>query len=510
MLRRTTLAVFLLVSHAAAQGGDWPQFRGPGGLAVADDTPIPTAFGPDEKVLWKTKVPVGQSSPCIVGGLVFVTGFEDGLDVVLAIEREGGKVRWTKTFEGPPHPTYYHPDAAQAGATPVSDGERVIASFGNYGLVALDLEGKVLWEKRLPLPRYAFGVGSSPLLYDGLLVVSRDGAPEAGILVFDATDGSELWRIDRFEYGESHGTPFLWHNADRDELVLSGSGRLCAYDPGTGERLWIVEGLTSFPCTTPTADEDTLYFAAWSTPNATGRSFWEGAFARSLDLSDAEIADPSLLFKRLDHDENGKVVPDEVPECRAKDAFGFLDRDQSGAWELEEMLKAESPSNSTGENLMVAVARGAKGDAKEHVRWSWKRGLPYVSSPLLYRGRVWLFQAGGLVSVLEAKTGKSILDRERLSDRSEYYLSPVGAAGHVLAGSAGARSTCSPRTRTSWWSSTPSRSTRSCSRRQPCSTGSSTCVRSRPCGPSASGARSEAKEAAARTLRSGPIPSPAC
>src|SRR5262249_45269800 len=155
--------------------------------------------------------------------------------------------------------------------------------FGNYGLVALDRDGKTLWEKRLKHPGFVFGVGTSPLLYDGMLVLSRDGAPEASLLVFDATDGSELWRIGRPGFGESHGTPFLWHNADREELVVSGNGQLCSYDPGNGEKLWKVEGLTSFPCTTPTADRDTLYYAAWSTPNAKGRSFWEAAFDRSLD-----------------------------------------------------------------------------------------------------------------------------------------------------------------------------------------------------------------------------------
>ena len=431
------LAPLLLVSHAAAQTSDWPQFRGPGGLAVASDTPIATDFGPDAKVLWKTKLPAGHSSPCIVGGKIFVTGFEDGSDVVLAVDRNDGKVLWTAKFEGPPYPQYVHVDAIPALTTAVSDGERVIASFGNYGLVALDMDGKKVWEKRLPHPGYVFGVGSSPLLYDGLVVLSRDGAPEAGLLVFDAADGSELWRIDRFGFGESHGTPFLWRNADRDELVLVGNGKLCSYDPGTGEPLWSVGGLTNFPCTTPTADKDTLYFAAWSTPNATGRSFWDAAFARSLELSDAEIADPSLLFKRLDKDANGHIVPDEVPECRAKDAFGFLDADRSGTWELPEMLAANATAKSPGENVMVAVARGGKDDAsKDHVRWKWDRGLPYVSSPLLYHGRIWLFQAGGLVTALDAQSGKPILDRERLPDRAEYYLSPVGAAGHVIAGSA--------------------------------------------------------------------------
>jgi outer membrane protein assembly factor BamB len=433
---RTTLTLILLPAYVAAQGDDWPQFRGPGGLAIADDTPIPVGFGPDAKVLWKTKIAPGSSSPCIVGGRIFVTGFEDGDDVVLALERGSGKVAWTAKFKGPPYPTYVHPDAGPALATPVSDGEHVVAYFGNYGLVALDLDGKVQWEKRLPHPRFAFGVGTSPILYDGLLALSRDGAPEGGILVFDVSDGSDLWKIDRREFGESHGTPFLWHNADRDELVIGGSGKLCSYDPGTGEKLWTVEGLTSFCCTTPVADRDTLYYAAWSTPNATGRSFWEAAFP-SLDLTDDEASDPNLLFKRLDKSGDGKIVPDEVPESRAKVMFGGIDRNQDGAWEIEEMLGAISQANASGENLLVAVARGAKGDAtKDHVRWSWKRGLPYVSSPLLYRGRVWLFQAGGLVSALEAKTGKPIIDRERLPDRSEYYVSPVGAAGHVLVGSA--------------------------------------------------------------------------
>ena len=433
MLQLTLSFVVLLQTPA----GDWAQFRGPGGLAVADDAPIPTDFGPETRVLWKTMLPSGHSSPCIVGERIFVTGFADGKDVLLALARKDGKVLWTKSFEGKPDGDYMHPDAGPVLTSPVSDGERVFTVFGNYGVVACDLAGKLLWEKRLAAPGYAFGVGSSPLYYDGMLIVARDGAPEAGLLALDASDGSELWTIKRFGFREAHGTPFLWHNADRDELVLGGTGKLCSYEPGTGEPLWSVGGLTAFCCTTPTADKDTLYYAAWSTPNATGSSFWEAAFDRSFDLSAEELADIGLLFQRLDANKDGKVVPAEVPECRAKDAFPFLDADQSGAWELEEFKQSTKLASAPGENLMVAVGRGLEGEvAPEGARWSWKRGLPYVSSPLLYRGRIWLFQSGGLVSALNAQSGEPIIDRERLSDRAEYYLSPVGAAGHVLVGSA--------------------------------------------------------------------------
>ncbi len=424
-----------LASPLAAQDGDWLQFRGTNGSSVASETSLP-AFGPEEGTRWSTDVPAGHSSPCVVGGRIVLTGFADGKNVLVAIDRATGETAWTKEFAAGEQRPYFHPDAVPALSSPVSDGERVVAYFETYGIVATDLDGKLLWEKRLAHPGYVFGVGGSMLLFDGLLVLGRDGAPEAATLVMDVTDGSEVYRIDRIAFGESHGTPYLWRNADRDEFVIGGSNKVCSYDPGTGELLWFVDGTTSFPCTTPIGDEDTLYFAAWSTSNAEGRSFWEGAFARSLEITDAEVDDPALLFQRLDQNADGSVVPDEVPECRAKDAFGFLDRDQSGSWTLEELLTASENAGATGQNVMVAVARGAAGDASSKVRWTWTRGLPYVASPLLYGGRIWLFKSGGLATCLDAKTGKAIFDRERLSDRSEYYMSPVGVAGKVVVASA--------------------------------------------------------------------------
>lgn len=432
----------LLASALAAIAGQdavpqWPQFRGPGGTAVADDTPIPTAFGPDSQVLWRTDLPTGHSSPCVWGDRVFVTGFEAGRNVVLGLDRATGAIVWRRSFAGEPHPEYSHVDAVPALPTTCTDGEHVVAYFGNFGLVTLDLDGQVLWEKRLSHPGYGFGVGPSPILADGKVILSRDGAPEAATIAYDVTDGSEVWQIDRLEFVEAHATPFVWSNADRSELVLGGTGQVCGFDLETGAPLWSVGGVTIFVCTTPTADADMLYFAAWSTPNATGRSLWEAGFGRSLEITDAEIADPSLLFERLDADGNGLVDLDEVPESRGKDAFTFIDRNGDGIWDAEEFAGADRQGAAPGKNLMVAVGRGGEGDVTEsHVAWTWSRGLPYVASPLLYRGRVWLFKAGGIVTCLDATTGEPIVNRERLPDRSEYYVSPVGAAGHVIAGSA--------------------------------------------------------------------------
>lgn len=417
--------------------GAWPQFRGPGGLANGRAAPVVTALGPEKGVVWRASLPTGHSSPCIHGDRVFVTGFEHGRELVIALDRENGAEVWRRAFVGPPHPHYEHVHAVPALSTPCTDGARVCAYVANYGLVCLDRDGDVVWERRLPHPGYGFGVGTSPILVGDRVILARDGAPEAAVLAFALADGTDAWRIERADCIEAHGTPFLWRNQDREELILGGTGRVAAHDPRTGAPLWSVSGVTLFACTTPTADADTLYFAAWSTPNATGRSFWEAGFGQSLDVTDAEVAEPGLLFDRLDANRDGRVEVTEVPPTRAKDAFGFVDKDGNGAWDRAEFIELGARSGAPGENVLVAIARGGSGDVTAtHVRWRWTKGLPYVASPLLHQGRVWLVKAGGGVTVLDAASGACLVDRARLEDRCEYYMSPVSAGEFVLAGSA--------------------------------------------------------------------------
>src|SRR5687768_9109492 len=73
---RTVLlvALGLAVVSTAGRAGDWPQFRGPGGSAVAEDKPLPVEWSKDQNIAWKAKLPgYGWSSPVVVGDKVFVT-----------------------------------------------------------------------------------------------------------------------------------------------------------------------------------------------------------------------------------------------------------------------------------------------------------------------------------------------------------------------------------------------------------------------------------------------------
>lgn len=85
---------------------------------------------------------------------------------------------------------------------------------------------------------------------------------------------------------------------------------------------------------------------------------------------------------------------------------------------------------------MVAIRPGGAGDITgTHVAWKQTRGLPYVPSPLCYRGRVYLVKSGGLVSCFEARTGRPFYQEERLGALGDYYASPIAADGRIYAAS---------------------------------------------------------------------------
>jgi len=435
-----SLLVFLALAPAAGAqepSARWPQFLGPGGLPARDAAPRSLTFEREKDLVWRVALPRGSSSPCIDGERIFLTAAEGEELVMLALERKTGKELWRQSRKSRPLARTAHVDVDVAGPTACTDGERVVFYFGTYGLVVLDPAGKLLWEKPLPYPEGPFGVGTSPILVDDLVVLSRDGCPDSAIHAYSKADGTERWSVPRPGFTYSFGTPFLWNTKARRELVVAGTQRLTALDPKDGKQLWQVAGLTSVVCTTPTADAETLYFAAWSTPDAAQAERGAASFGE-LELGADELEDSGILLERLDKDGDGRLAVGELPPSRAKDAFAFLDANGDGFIGADELASVVERPKGKGDNLLVAVAAGGAGNiAKDAVRWSHARGLPYVSSPLLHRGRLYLVASGGMVTCLDPKSGKPFFDRERLADHGEYYATPLGAGEHVLVCSSG-------------------------------------------------------------------------
>lgn len=238
---KSVLVHVLLTLVCSSEVGDsplgWPQFLGPGGLSDAARQNPPLSFDLVRDVRFRVEVPAGSSSPCIVGDRLFLSGFEDGQLLMLAYDRRDGSELWRRQEEPLDQETFDHVDAHPAMPTPCSDGETVYFYFGSFGLIALDLDGRRRWELDLPRTINEFGVGNSPILFEDLLILNRDGCPKGAILALDKADGSLRYRIPRLGVFYSYSSPFLWRNAERSELIIAGTRKLCSYEPRTGKRL---------------------------------------------------------------------------------------------------------------------------------------------------------------------------------------------------------------------------------------------------------------------------------
>jgi outer membrane protein assembly factor BamB len=411
------LLVLAAFTCSPARGGDWPQFRGPGGLGTPDvERPVPDEIGPKQNVLWKVPVPPGHSSPVVIGERIYLTAVRDKKLLTLALERATGKLLWE--VEAPYRKLEkIHAVGSHAQATVASDGERVISFFGSCGLFCYNSEGKRLWHLPLGPFKNDLGAGSSPLLAGNLVILVQDHDIDSFLLAVDKRTGKVVWKIPRDEFWVSYASPFLWEVKGQKQIVVAGSLRVVGYDPQNGKELWTVRGLARAVHMTPTAGPDgTLYVAGWTAGGDSGERIQLPSFAD--------------MIARHDANKNGTIEEDELPPGPARERFRMLDRNKDGhitraEWEFgRQRFEA-------AQNRVVAIRPGGSGDiTKTHVVWSQEKYLPVIPSPLYYRGGLYLARNGGLLAVLDARTGK-LRRQGRLYGYSNYYSSPVGADGKV-------------------------------------------------------------------------------
>ena len=217
----------------------WPRWRGPSGQGLVDGSGYPDRWSATENVLWRSTVPgSGNSSPIVWADRVFLTTARDGGRrlYMLAYRISDGSLLWeTEVAPGPAERV--HGKNGHASATPVTDGERVYASLGGRGLVALDLDGNVLWHTEIGQVANYHGPAGSPLLYRDRLIIYQDQEGGAFVAAYDTATGAEVWRTGR-DASVGWGTPVAIRVAGRDELIVSSQHTVIAYDPDTGGELW--------------------------------------------------------------------------------------------------------------------------------------------------------------------------------------------------------------------------------------------------------------------------------
>jgi len=244
----------LLVSWSSRLVGadNWPQFRGPAGDGHGQASGLPTTWSETDHVRWKTPIHGrGWSSPVVWNDQIWMTtATEDGRQLfAVCVDLATGRVlRDIRLFEVA-QPDEIHITNSYASPTPVVEPGSVYAHFGCYGTACLNTStGLVQWERRDFLCNHWRGPGSSPILFEDLLIVHFDGYDHQYVVALDKATGATRWKMDRtIDYQTDDGdlkkafcTPTVIAVNGQLQLISPAAKATIAYDPRTGQEIWRV------------------------------------------------------------------------------------------------------------------------------------------------------------------------------------------------------------------------------------------------------------------------------
>ncbi len=238
----------------AGRGENWPEFRGPGHQGVSLEKNLPLRWSATENVAWKAEIPGDSwSSPAVWKDRVFLTTATDNGEScrVLALDTQSGKVLWNRAVF-PQVPRRKEDRNSYATPTPATDGERVYVCFGDGSFAALNFAGDVVWTNRDYKFYSKHGLGTSPILHRGRLIMARDGSSDGEdkklgwqkpwdqsfVVALDTATGRQRWKTGRGLSRISHGAPTIWEHDGHAEVVSEAGDVVQGFDADTGERLW--------------------------------------------------------------------------------------------------------------------------------------------------------------------------------------------------------------------------------------------------------------------------------
>ncbi len=279
--------------------GSWPSFRGPQASGIAEAQNLPDRWNgkTGENILWRTPIPgLAHSSPVVWGNRVFITSavssepnasFRPGLYgdgdaskdrsrhrwMIYALDKHSGKILWERmAHQGEPIDKR-HIKSTYANSTPATDGRIVVAWFGSQGVHAYDVNGRFLWKVDLgrldlgayDIPTFEWGSASSPIIWNGLVILQCDTQTDSFLLALDGSTGKTVWKTDRDEL-PSWGTPTVATTPKGPALVTNASNFIRGYDPRTGKELWRLGRSSKITAPTPIFADDLFVVASGRGP----------------------------------------------------------------------------------------------------------------------------------------------------------------------------------------------------------------------------------------------------
>lgn len=246
------ISLVLLLSTSLLTAADWPEFRGSNAQGQSEATNLPLTWSPTAGIAWKAAVAgVGWSSPVVIGERIYLTsalpigGVEDPKADrslhALALDAATGKPVWDVEIFTATSPRM-HRKNSHASPTPVYEEGKLYVHFGHLGTACLDaVTGKTIWATQEFAYSPVHGAGSSPVLFEDLLIFSADAEKDPKVIALDKTTGKQRWAFARQSEAKkkfSFCTPLLIDVNGQKQLISPGSGVVNALNPKDGTEIW--------------------------------------------------------------------------------------------------------------------------------------------------------------------------------------------------------------------------------------------------------------------------------
>jgi len=411
--------IFLAAFDGCAQS--WPYLR-----TAPDDPRLPDRWSATENIAWKTEIPgMGWSSPVVSGDRVLLTSVvsaeageapKKGLYfggerpaskvehrwMVYAVDFNTGKILWEReAFKGVPIQSR-HLKNSYASETPVTDGERVYAYFGNVGLFCYDMKGKLLWEQKWEprKTRYGWGTAASPVLYKGHLYILNDNDDQSYLAVLDAKTGKTAWRVER-EEGSNWATPYIWENEKRTEIITSGTKKVRSYSMD-GKLLWEFGGMSSIAIPTPFSQHGLLF------------------------LSSGYVGDQNRPVYAIRPGATGDIT---IPKGATSSEFVAWYLPQAGPYNPTPLVYGDYYYTLFDRGFLTAheARTGKEIYAKQRLD---PQAAAFTSSPWAYNGKIFALSEDGDTFVVQAGPEYKLLGKNSLDDLS--MATPAIARGSLI------------------------------------------------------------------------------
>lgn len=237
------VGLLVLSFTAALPAQEWTRFRGPNGSGMGNAPTLPVKWT-ERDFNWKVPIPgAGVASPVLWGDKVFLASGEakTGQRIVLCLNAADGKALWTRRFDAAPYKMHLRNSVATA--TPAVDAERVYTSWATpdqYTVLALDHAGKEAWTAQLGPYKSQHGFGSSPIVYEDLLIVPNDQDDGGSLIALDKTNGKVRWQLPRQPKNATYSTPCVYQHSDSAPVLIFTNWQhgITAVEPKTGKVAW--------------------------------------------------------------------------------------------------------------------------------------------------------------------------------------------------------------------------------------------------------------------------------